>query len=634
MVFIVYLDAQLLLEQLSHGEDAEKNDIYRSRMANDSYQPRLLETGGPEVALRSLLDRVQKRTDVEADLRRIARQRMKERATAVFVPPLAKSHLQESNDAPFPLIPKVDGFLKGRQNVLLLLGDSGVGKTTFNRELDLRLWRAYRSKTGRIPLLVSLPAIERPDRDLIAKHLRLCGFSDPQIRELRDREFVVICDGYDESQQTQNLYESNGWNNDGGWKVQMVVSCRSEYLGQDYQDWFRPNPSSPTSDLNKDFRQIDLVPFSEDQVQNYIDQYVTLNRPLWEVPDYLGVLNQIPSLQDLVKNPFLLTLTLEVLPRLTDPGQELTDNNITRVQLYDEFVVQWLEMNKKKFSLQDLPDQEKKACESHSDDRFAVQGLAYLKNRSVAIYNKHGGNPVVEYSRTRDVGTWKEQFFGRKDDEIQLLKKSIPMTRNGTRFGFIHRSILEYGVSCAIYEPTRESGLKLETVEKNTKRRDSFDSTFSFEAQLPVLPSGAENAANGPNPESILAKRSFIKDPSVMDFLVERVQSSRVFKDQLMAYIEASKTDKTKWRVAAANTITILVRAGIHFTRQGLRGIQVSGADLSYGVFDTALLQGADLRKTVLQNTWLRKANLIFWPERLRDSETSTKLRRQRSQWL
>ena len=569
-----------------------------------------MKSGLPELASPSLLDRVQKKTDVEADLRRIARLRIKERGGTVYVPPLAKANLQAGDDALFKLIPVVDEFLESDLKVLLLLGDSGVGKTTFNRELDLKLWKAYKQKTGRIPLLISLPSIDRPEKDLIAKHLRISEFSESQIRELKDREFVIICDGYDESQQTQNLYESNGLNTDGGWKAQMVVSCRSEHLGQDYRDLFQPARSSLADpDL---LLQAVLVPFSMPQIKEYIAMYVSIKRPLWEASDYEGVLDQIPSLQELVKNPFLLTLSLEVLPRLTDPGQKLAANKITRVVLYDEFVAQWLERNKKRLAVQDLTDQEKEAFESLSDDGFTQQGLAFLRDLSAAIYTEHHGNPVVEYSKARDVQTWKERFFGRKDDEIRLLRKAIPMTRNGGRFGFIHRSILEYGVSRAIYEPQKKTGFKLETAEPEKKRRNSMSSVFSFEdAGNTAEEEAKETTSKGPDQDSLLVKRSFSKDVSVLQFLAERVHPEPAFKAQLLAYMENSRTKSgKKWRIAAANAATILVRAGYGFSGMDLRGLQIPGADLTNGVFDSVQLQGADLRKVIFRGAWMRQSDL------------------------
>ncbi|KAG0043057.1 hypothetical protein BGZ83_011888, partial [Gryganskiella cystojenkinii] len=603
-------DTAILIEDLATDGDATKQDIYRSFMTSKPVQ-HLLLSDVPMFPSPSLLDRVQKKVDVEADLRRIARLRFKERGGNVYVPPMAKANLQAPDSSIFPLIPMVDKFLSGNEKVLLLLGDSGVGKTTFNRELDNRLWRAYKPRVGRIPLLISLPGIDRPEKDLIAKHLRLCEFSEPQIRELKDREFVIICDGYDESQQTQNLYETNGLNKDGGWKAQMVISCRSEHIGQDYQDLFQPAPLN-SSDSNLLFQAV-LVPFSIGQVKEYIAAYVAIKRPLWEATDYEGVLEQIPSLRELVKNPFLLTLSLEVLPRLTDPGQKLAANKVTRVVLYDEFVTQWLERNKKRLATQDLSDQEKEAFESLSDDGFTQQGFVYLRDLAEFIYKEQGGNPVIDYSKARDVGNWKERFFGRKDDEIRLLRKAIPMTRNGNRFGFIHRSILEYGVSRAIYEPQKQTGIKIESVESESiQRRKSVDSSFSFEFdEVPQDEVKLVKAVTpqGPDPDSLLAKKSFLKETSVLQFLSERVHPEPVFREQLLAYIEASKKDK-KWRLAAANAITILVRAGHHFLAMDLRGIKIPGADLAHSVFDSVDLRDADLRKVNFRGAWLRQTDL------------------------
>lgn len=116
----------------------------------------------------------------------------------------------------------------------------------------------------------------------------------------------------------------------------------------------------------------------------------------------------------------------------------------------------------------------------------------------------------MDYSKARDIKTWKEQFFGRMDDEICLLRKALPLTRNGSCFGFIHKSILEYGVSRAIYEPQRETGIKLEVLEMDKKRPNSIDSTFSFEWDEVAKETVAKEEVQGPKPDSLLVKRSFI----------------------------------------------------------------------------------------------------------------------------
>lgn len=47
------------------------------------------------------------------------------------------------------------------------------------------------------------------------------------------RQFVIICDGYDESQQLVNLHDTNLLNREGQWSSKMIISCRSQYLSQD-----------------------------------------------------------------------------------------------------------------------------------------------------------------------------------------------------------------------------------------------------------------------------------------------------------------------------------------------------------------------------------------------------------------
>ncbi|KAF9342755.1 hypothetical protein BGX26_006897, partial [Mortierella sp. AD094] len=138
-------------------------------------------------------------------------------------------------------------------------------------------------------------------------------------------------------------------------------------------------------------------------------------------------------------------------------------------------------------------------------------------------------------------------------------------------------------------------------------RRESTNSALSFENSTSIEKSAV--AIDQPLLDSPFGRRSFVNDPSISRFLVERIQQQPVFVKQLHAVIERSKTDEAA-RVAAINAITALVRAGVQFVGTDLRGIKTPGADLSYGMFDSAQLDGADLRKANLYNIWLHKATL------------------------
>ncbi|KAK3809342.1 MAG: LOW QUALITY PROTEIN: WD40-repeat-containing domain protein [Benniella sp.] len=429
---------------------------------------------------------------------------------------------------------------------------------------------------------------------MIAKQLRKAEFTEPQIREMKHyRRFIVICDGYDESQQTHNLYKSNRLNEAGEWNAQMVISCRTEYVGAEYKDRFQPGDRNRRSDSTL-FQEAVITPFSWDQVQEYIQQYVNLHQPLWQVSDYKRALDLIPSLKELVRNPFLMTLSLEVLPRMVDPGPDLSEARVTRVGLYDHFVEQWLERGKKRLGEKDMSPQARAAFESLNDEGFTRNGIEYLKKLAISIYREQAGLPIVEYSRFVDEGSWKDVFFGR--DDKQLLREACPLKRNGNQHRFIHRSILEYGLARA-----GKSELLL-------GRRGSASSVLSFELEGP---SGeqATTFEQEPDLSSPLVWRSFVNDHSLLQFLEERVQQEPAFKVQLLTYIEHSKKDK-KWRKAAANAITILVRSGEQFIGADLRGVRIPGADLGYGVFDSAQLQNADLRKVNLRGVWLRQTDL------------------------
>ncbi|KAF9345531.1 hypothetical protein BGX26_003021, partial [Mortierella sp. AD094] len=549
-----------------------------------------------------LLESVQSKADVETPLRQLKRERLKERDKDVYVSPRAKLHVRAKDS--FDLTSKAQEFLNSDKKVFLLLGDSGAGKSTFNKALEIDLWSKYDKMVGRIPLFIHLPSIDKPEHSLVDKQLRHLSFTENQIRELKlHHEFILICDGYDESQQTRNLYTSNQLNQVGQWRAQMIISCRTEYAGADYKSCFHLTDRNGKGNLEL-LQEAVITPFNKDQIRDYIDQYVTLREPLWKSEDYQQALKQIPNLQELVANPFLLKIALDVLPRLLDTGAEFSSARVTRVELYDGFVAQWIERGQIRLREIELSPRDKEAFKLLSDSGFKQECIAYLKELATAIYDNQGGNPVVEYSERHDQKTWKKTLFNNHDGK-NLLREAIPLIRINDRYRFMHKSVLEYAMALSVFDPSAHDESK--EPSPNPPRRGSTGSVLSFEES--ALIEEPVTAIEQPLMDSPFGRKSFVNELSVSQFLVERAQQQPVFNHQLHAVIEYSKTDKTA-RLAAANAITVLVRAGFQFVGADLRGIKVPGADLSYGMFDSAQLDGADLRKANLHSIWLRKANL------------------------
>ncbi|KAF9123435.1 WD_REPEATS_REGION domain-containing protein, partial [Linnemannia schmuckeri] len=186
------------------------------------------------------LTKAQDDRKVESAVLTLRMQRLSEYTQPVYITPMAKPSLQSDDDTLFPLMEKVKDFLAGDRQVMLILGDSGAGKSTFNRHLEHELWQDYHP-SGRIPLFINLPALERPEKELVAEQLRTHDFTDDQIRGLKQHsQFILICDGYDEIQLTSNLHTTNLLNRPGQWNVKLLITCRSQYLGPDYRGCFVP----------------------------------------------------------------------------------------------------------------------------------------------------------------------------------------------------------------------------------------------------------------------------------------------------------------------------------------------------------------------------------------------------------
>jgi WD40 repeat protein len=540
------------------------------------------------------LTKVQKIPPLEYDLHQLRVLRLEQSRQAVYILPMAKPSLRAKDDDLFALLEKTLEFLASERQVMLVLGDSGAGKSTFNHHLEHRLWTDF-NPGDTIPLFINLPAIAQPDQDMIAKQLKSHSFSDDQILEIKQhRKLILICDGYDESQQLVNLHRTNSLNQPGQWNTKMIISCRTQFLGPDYHSRFVPQGEG--GHYNRAalhlFQEAVIAPFSKAQIENYVEQYVPLEPRTWKIADYMDSLTTIPNLLDLVRNPFLLSLALEALPGVTEGKQDLSAIKITRVELYDTFVNHWLDVNLRRLEGNNaLSMDDRDMLSQLINAGFTSLALDYGTRLARAIFDRQNGNPVIKYVHLNDSSTWRAEFFGPQP-RVRLLRESSPLTRTGNLFRFVHRSMLEYFLSRAIYSPI------------NTTDDDDLQAIGEF-----VTSSSLSSAASVLDADGPLFRMTLLSEPSIIQFLCDRVKSNPDFEQQLRAVIDLSKVDASA-AIAAANAITILARADVNFNGADLQGVKISGADLTEGQFDSVQFQGADLRGVNLSRSWLRQVDM------------------------
>ena len=227
---------------------------------------------------------------------------------------------------------ELDGFLGARyQRSLLVLGDSGEGKSTLAYHIVWRLWRDF--KPGdRVPVLIYLaftPA-EKRDKSLLQTSLEEADLTSSEIASfIANYPLLVVLDGYDEIPNMTNLYKLNGWSR---YSVKMITTCRHEALlqmqkGSSYKQLFLPDVKKDEGKKPEEcYVELHLKRFNSAQIDQYLQQYLQSSHQAdspsqlltkdWE--EYRKYIDAIPGLIDLIATPFILSMimTSNMLPKL------------------------------------------------------------------------------------------------------------------------------------------------------------------------------------------------------------------------------------------------------------------------------------------------------------------------------
>lgn len=502
--------------------------------------------------------------------------------------PLQGAYTGNIEEKSFDLQFKIREFLASLEDnyhdskVMLLLGDAGSGKSVFVRQLFRQLWKEF--KTGNsIPLWISLPELDSPFERAVEEVLEKQGLSDEQIATLKMNEaFLFIVDGYDELHNFQNCYDANHWSQ---WRAKVLITCRTQalYYQRDYDRYFIPFEGSQSQSwlLSKLY----IAPFNRDQISNYLLQYQALNPDQKVTQEQL---DKIPNLNELITSPFMLHMAVECLSEILSAPR---DEKMLHVNLYDRYVEHWFAREANKVTVANSEqDSEESLIKRFWKYCKALAVEMHAQNVKVIPYCQRSG---IRYGVKQAASVWDSYFT----PETVLERSACPLKSYGNNYyGFIHATLVNYFATRTIYDLTvreEKSEEKVNDVKYKGKEKDELQRMFLPRSQF----------------QHPIHRSLFTQDPESIQMLSERIQQDEKFKRQMLWCVESSK-EHNDFAIAAANAITALMRAGVSFNGADLRGIRVSGADLSGGYFDRADLSHADLQGCQLNRVWLRNARL------------------------
>lgn len=556
---------------------------------------------------------------------------------AYYVEPNCKATLESDNISSLHRSVETE-LLKSDARVLLLKGEAGAGKSTFNRHLLQSLWQdpAWQNfkpnetiPKAYVPIFIALGSSKNNPNDLFRSldfpELGI-SFTEAEIGVLkRDYHLLLIADGYDEMpNQAVNLYDANGLDQYQG-RVKLLIGCRTQRAQMlETKEWFVPHTENG-GNRYEFFRDCYIADFNEKQIADYLAKYLAKNSRQTDLklfPDvltYQKYIEQIPELKMLLKTPFLLLITVEILPGIIAEIESNRDEKnqflVTRARLYDRFVEGWFSRQKEKLRLAGQLPERGDVKENYRQfsaalaKRFyenSITGVQYpIENRN-KVGTLNLGEPTVV------VDKWVEQLFGNGDKDIVKAREgSLLRTAGGNWHQFIHASLIDYFVTTALWQQSQaavqiaEPKKQPQTDEKPLQASTSMPPSLSL-----VAPPVKLEIQEGFGADLLLHNQLLSRDQII--FAADRLKEDKEgkFQSYLWTLLRGSKKE-TSSSVAASNAISILNAAGVDFSNEDLQGVRIPGADLSGGVMDGANFLGADLRNVNFRGTWLRGANFI-----------------------
>ena len=471
-----------------------------------------------------------------------------------FYIPLNCGETIYSRESDNDLEQEVNKFINGTSSVLLLLGDSGSGKSTFCTHLALRLIdQCQKDDNSPLPVLIRLGSAKSAIEHcrLIEYQFEGIGLFSTNIATLKkDKTFVFILDGYDELGENENIITTNKI---AEWNAKVIITCRTQYLEKvdDYHSLFSKTDLVSHIRDPLSFRTLYVIPFSDKQVDSYLEKYAptTLSddKKWKDIKTYKDKITSIYNLKELSANPLLLSIITQTLPK-----SNIIDT-FSRDKLYEEFFVQWFDREEARLKIKFNRKLFFEFAEKLAFEMFLAgrTDIVYEMNKSLFDECKEKQDNFCA-------------FFTSDNQKVVQARTGCPIQRTGDdKYRFMHKSFQEFCVARKLCVELKEN-----------------------------------NWGN-------LNKRLLTEEPAIVHFLSEM----DITKENLLAILVKSKTNGDI-ETASSNAATILNAMRFPFSGLNLSGVRIPRADLSDSVLHQTNFSKSNLSSVTFTNAFLKDADL------------------------
>ena len=425
-----------------------------------------------------------------------------ERAFDIYIPP--RSEMTPQNNAQ-GLVERLQTLIMGDEILsMLVIGDPGLGKTLLSYHLAHQYWQTFVNSPASegtpcwLPVWLYLPSFSSEERakNLLSTVLKQQGLLEQEIEMLQvacqrhEISLLIIIDGLDEIKISQeNFYLSNGWFQAEWPHIKVVTFSRPEAFSTleepiDYQRLFYTRDPFSLS-VSDTFKELYLQPFTEEDIDEYLKAFVIKKQSTiiigeeeaeesfsanWEWTVYRDKLNQISPLSALAKNPFVLSILVQALPRIIQEAEKANGGYVyTRERVYHAFVQDWLERQARRIWRNEVQREMLLAAGLNNagsklkkpPSELTECLWTYSENLACFAWQEGKGKLDTQLSEAH---TLRYELVHRPDKKAYFLEESlceevVEIIRSGCLlkcqgqvYRFLHKTIVEFFAAHALFE--------------------------------------------------------------------------------------------------------------------------------------------------------------------------------------